>query len=308
MSELFNWSVVAANNNFAVPDGFPEGMTPAQINNAARELMAAWARFYADTEFLNLSAAFTVTRPSASVIRIAGVDQTSLFVAGVRIRSAGGASPQFGFVVSSVFSAGNTNVTVDYTADAATNQIRLHIARSIREAAFFFVGTASGEVPSVDDIPTLVSRQRASRKKTTADQTTGAGTTQVTIDGGGGAGDYIAIPGADGALDYLISAVVAYQRTATTGAWSFLFQVHQGTNGTTADAVILQVPMPGPDVNEYGVVGLTDLSIVNPAAGQRLSFSILKGGGVAAGVNPKILGSNAGAKPDFSYFTIEEAL
>ena len=46
MAELFDWSPVADNNNDAPPDGFPEGMAPSAVNNAAREVMAVMARAY----------------------------------------------------------------------------------------------------------------------------------------------------------------------------------------------------------------------------------------------------------------------
>ena len=46
MAELIDWDVAAANNNNGVPDGFPEGMPPSGVNDAAREVMAVLARYY----------------------------------------------------------------------------------------------------------------------------------------------------------------------------------------------------------------------------------------------------------------------
>jgi len=48
MTDVAEWDVAAANNNSAAPDGFPEGMAPSGVNDAAREVMAAVARLYAD--------------------------------------------------------------------------------------------------------------------------------------------------------------------------------------------------------------------------------------------------------------------
>lgn len=48
MSDLHNWSGTAASNNASPPDGFPEGMNYAQVNDGAREIMAAVYRYYAD--------------------------------------------------------------------------------------------------------------------------------------------------------------------------------------------------------------------------------------------------------------------
>src|SRR5690606_12550844 len=50
------WDVVADNNNAAPPDGWPEGMNYSQVNNSARENMAAIKRW-----FLDVSGALTAT-------------------------------------------------------------------------------------------------------------------------------------------------------------------------------------------------------------------------------------------------------
>lgn len=56
MSEVKSWSATAASNNSASPDGFPEGMAPSGVNDSAREVMAALARYRADTDGVNTSA------------------------------------------------------------------------------------------------------------------------------------------------------------------------------------------------------------------------------------------------------------
>ena len=48
MSEINDWDKVAANNNDAPPNGWPENMNYSEVNNAAREGMSAHARLYAD--------------------------------------------------------------------------------------------------------------------------------------------------------------------------------------------------------------------------------------------------------------------
>lgn len=55
MSEVKSWSATAASNNSASPDGFPEGMAPSGVNDSAREVMAALARYRADTDGVNTS-------------------------------------------------------------------------------------------------------------------------------------------------------------------------------------------------------------------------------------------------------------
>lgn len=46
MSDISSWYPAAASNNVAAPDGWPEGMSPADVNNCAREMMAAVKRNY----------------------------------------------------------------------------------------------------------------------------------------------------------------------------------------------------------------------------------------------------------------------
>jgi hypothetical protein len=45
MSDIYSFDSAAANNNAAPPNGFPENMEYSEVNNAARELMAAMKRW-----------------------------------------------------------------------------------------------------------------------------------------------------------------------------------------------------------------------------------------------------------------------
>lgn len=47
MTDVNSWSQTAASNNSAPPNGFPEGQSPASLNDCGRELMAALARWHA---------------------------------------------------------------------------------------------------------------------------------------------------------------------------------------------------------------------------------------------------------------------
>lgn len=46
MSEVADWSAIAAENDSPSPNGFPEGMPPSGVNNACREVMAAVKRAF----------------------------------------------------------------------------------------------------------------------------------------------------------------------------------------------------------------------------------------------------------------------
>src|SRR4051812_3561386 len=45
--DVSGWSPTAGSNNAPPPDGWPENMPPSGVNNSAREMMAALARWYA---------------------------------------------------------------------------------------------------------------------------------------------------------------------------------------------------------------------------------------------------------------------
>src|SRR5690606_39676868 len=49
MSNVSQWETSAPNNNAAPPDGAPEGMAANTVNDTMREMMAAVARWYQDT-------------------------------------------------------------------------------------------------------------------------------------------------------------------------------------------------------------------------------------------------------------------
>lgn len=116
MSSVESWSTTAASNNSAPPNGFPEGQTPASLNDSAREVMAAVATLARQLPWIKLTTGLTLVRNSATQFQLTGTDVTSIFTVGRRLREIG-ASTVYGRVSASAFSAGNT--TVDVTNDAA---------------------------------------------------------------------------------------------------------------------------------------------------------------------------------------------
>jgi hypothetical protein len=50
MSDVSQWSTTASSNNSASPDGAPEGMAPSGVNDTIREVMAAVAKWYSDSD------------------------------------------------------------------------------------------------------------------------------------------------------------------------------------------------------------------------------------------------------------------
>lgn len=69
MANISEWSTTAASNNSASPDGFPENMAPAGLNDSAREVMAAISKWYDDMTgsltSAGTGAAYTLTTNNA---------------------------------------------------------------------------------------------------------------------------------------------------------------------------------------------------------------------------------------------------
>lgn len=141
MSDIQNWSTTAAANNDAPPDGFPEGMEKSDVNDAAREVMAAVRTWYDDPEWLDLFVDYTVTRDSATEVRIAGLDAvTAGYVPTDRRIQIVGATTETGYIVSATYTSPDTVVTVNLdgaaTVPTAVTQILLYAMKSVSQGAF----------------------------------------------------------------------------------------------------------------------------------------------------------------------------
>ena len=104
--KLSGYSTTPGSNNAAVPDGWPEGMLPSDVNNCAREGMARVREWYEDAAWINLG--HTVVSATSSTIVVSG-DQTSFYVAGRALRADG---TDYGWVSSSTYGAPNTTINV----------------------------------------------------------------------------------------------------------------------------------------------------------------------------------------------------
>jgi hypothetical protein len=144
MSAIETWSTTAGLNNAASPNGFPEGMAQNGYNNSVRELMAALKAWYTDPEYLKLSYGYTVTRDSATVVRIWGVNLTAVYAVGRRVKLRGGGDT-IGTVTAVSFPAADTLVTVA-SVPVGTTAIDAHFGSSLRSAAFLATGNTVGQV------------------------------------------------------------------------------------------------------------------------------------------------------------------
>lgn len=118
-TKLKNFSTTAASNNSTPPDGFPEGMDPATVNNSARELMARLAEWYQDPQWINLH---TPTYVSTTQFSVTG-DQTAYYTAGRRVKAVG-TTPFtiYGTISTSAYSS-VTTVTVLWDSGSLNNTL-----------------------------------------------------------------------------------------------------------------------------------------------------------------------------------------
>lgn len=156
MSKIESWSETAASNNSASPDGWPENMSSAGLNDSAREMMAQHAKEYrgkatyadptASREWLDITYGKTVARVSDTEITVASYDATPWAVAGRRIRILSASAQADGYVVSSSFS---TNTTVTVLMDGASvptspTKLLMHVGGTLKNSAFTSAGSGNG--------------------------------------------------------------------------------------------------------------------------------------------------------------------
>ena len=119
MSDIKSWSASAAGNNAASPNGFPEGMAPSGLNDAARETMAAVRRWYDDAQWLDLGDAPTQT--GATTFTLAG-DKTAVYAVGRRLKL-DDSSMLYGTITNSSYSNPNTTVAVALDSGSLTGAL-----------------------------------------------------------------------------------------------------------------------------------------------------------------------------------------
>lgn len=120
MSNISTWSPVAADNNKAgPPDFFPEGQTPASLNDSCRELQAAVRRYYENPEFRDLG--HSPTQLSSTEFTVPS-DLTAVYHANRRLQITD-ATTLYATVVSSSFSSSTTTVTIDLDSGSLSSSL-----------------------------------------------------------------------------------------------------------------------------------------------------------------------------------------
>ena len=121
MAGIKDYSSTASNNTSVGGVSIAEGMLPSNINNAFRAVAADIRQWYNDSQWVEYGdgdGAFTAAYASATSFTIAGVNVTSVYHAGRRIKlTASTPGTIYGTISSSTFS---TNTTVNVTWDSGS--------------------------------------------------------------------------------------------------------------------------------------------------------------------------------------------
>ena len=120
-TNIKDYSTTQANNTSLNSISTAEGMLPSNLNNAIRALMKNTRDWFNDAQWIEYGdgdASYTAAYASATSFTIAGVDVTSIYHAGRRIKlTATTPGTIFGTIASSSFS---TNTTVNVTWDSGS--------------------------------------------------------------------------------------------------------------------------------------------------------------------------------------------
>ena len=129
-TNIKDYSTTQANNTSLNGISTAEGMLPSNLNNAIRALMKNTRDWFNDAQWIEYGdgdGAFTAAYASATSFTIAGVDVTSIYHAGRRIKlTATTPGTIYGTIASSSFST-NTTVNVTWDSGSLANEAITHV-------------------------------------------------------------------------------------------------------------------------------------------------------------------------------------
>lgn len=129
-TNIKDYSTTQSNNTSLNSISTAEGMLPSNLNNAIRALMKNTRDWFNDAQWIEYGdgdGAYTSAYASATSFTIVGVDVTSIYHAGRRIKlTASTPGTIFGTIASSSFST-NTTVNVTWDSGSLANEAITHI-------------------------------------------------------------------------------------------------------------------------------------------------------------------------------------
>ena len=129
-TNIKDYSTTQSNNTSLNSISTAEGMLPSNLNNAIRALMKNTRDWFNDAQWIEYGdgdGAYTSAYASATSFTIAGVDVTSIYHAGRRIKlTASTPGTIFGTIASSSFST-NTTINVTWDSGSLANEAITHV-------------------------------------------------------------------------------------------------------------------------------------------------------------------------------------
>jgi hypothetical protein len=177
---LGKYSITPANNSTTSTSSISvaEGMLPSNINNAFRDIMADVRQWYNDGQWIEYgdgSGTYTPTYVSATAFTIDGVDVTSVYHAGRRIKLiATTPGTIYGTVSSTTFS---TNTTVNVTWDSGSLS-----SEAITNVYVGILSKTNSSIPSESIGSTQIADGSVTTAKLAADAVTTAKIADDSID------------------------------------------------------------------------------------------------------------------------------
>ena len=132
MAGIKDYSTTAANNTTIGSINTAEGMLPSNINNCFRGLGAEIREWYNDSQWViygDGDNGFTITYATSTTFTVSGVDVTSFYHVGRRVKAVGSATGTiYGTIATTTFST-NTTVTVTWDSGSLSNEtITVYVA------------------------------------------------------------------------------------------------------------------------------------------------------------------------------------
>ena len=125
MTDIKSWSPTAAQNTDPAPDGFPEDIPLRDVDDSAREVMAAVRRQWNDAEWFNYGSGDktpSYSFVSASVVKVVGGSGAVAEYHTEKRKKNVGASTIYGTIVSSAVDGLDLDVTVTWDSGSAANE------------------------------------------------------------------------------------------------------------------------------------------------------------------------------------------
>lgn len=176
MSDPKDWYRTADNNSATAPNGFPEGMLRSDVNNSARELMAAIKRWYDDPTLRQPFEDYSLIRSSGTLFFLADGSIESnagaLLEVGQRVRMDSGTGLDAGkfwegFIITTPgYTPPNTILEVVWiaadstdTTGPQTNTCEVYVGpKDLGRAAWYDTGATAGSIPLFDDLDAHVTK------------------------------------------------------------------------------------------------------------------------------------------------------